>query len=173
MLDLAINYEEELVLKYRQTWLDDKYKYYHNSTYFTDMTINSDTWDGHQFVSVNKNGDVIGFIAYSICRQTHNCYGLCAINFTNDIKTFGKDLRQALTDVFEKFKFNKLNFSVVIGNPIEQSYDRTIDKFGGRVVGVKKHEVKLFDNEYYDMKLYEILRSEYLCSKYKKEYIGG
>ena len=74
------------------------------------------------------------------------------------------DLGQALTDIFERFKFRKLNFSVVIGNPIEKSYDKMIDKYGGRIVGIYKQEIKLIDGEYYDEKLYEITREDYLKS---------
>ena len=54
-----------------------------------------------------------------------------------------------------------MNFSVVIGNPIEESYDKMIAKYGGRIIGIYKEDVKLTDGEYYDLKTYEILASEY------------
>ena len=50
---------------------------------------------------------------------------------------------------------------MIIGNPIEKSYDKMINKYGGRIVGIYKEDVKLIDGEYYDKKLYEILASEY------------
>lgn len=82
--------------------------------------------------------------------------------------TFGRDLGQALTDIFEKFRFNKLKFSVVIGNPIEKSYDRMIQRYGGRIVGIFRQDTRLIDGNLYDVKDYEILRSEYLASKGKE-----
>ena len=50
---------------------------------------------------------------------------------------------------------------MVIGNPIEKSYDKMVKKYGGRIIGTYKEDVKLIDGEYYDKKLYEILSSEY------------
>ena len=161
MLDLAINYEEVLKYKFRQTWFKDKYKYYNYFTYFSDFKADEDSWNKHQFVSLNKEGEIIGYIGYSIDRAEHNCHSLNIINFTDNITIFANDLKQVLTDIFEKFKFNKLKFSVVIGNPIEKSYDKIIGKYGGRIVGVEEKEARLFDGEYYDVKLYEIHRSNY------------
>jgi hypothetical protein len=169
LLDLAINYEEVLIYKLRQTWFQDKYKYYNFFTYFLDFKADNDSWNKHQFVSIDKNGDVVGFISYDIDRVAHNCHSLSIINFTDNITIFANDLKQVLTDIFEKFKFNKLKFSVVIGNPIEKSYDKIIGKYGGKIVGVEEKEVKLFDGEYYDVKLYEIHRSNYNSNKIKKD----
>ena len=74
---------------------------------------------------------------------------------------------QVIKDIFEKFNFNKMNFGVVIGNPVEKSYDRLVERYGGRIVGIKERETKLFDNQYYDVKEYEILKENYLRSKNK------
>ena len=43
-----------------------------------------------------------------------------------------------------------------------------IENYGGRIVGVYKENIKLIDGLYYDVKLYEILASEYF--KKKEEY---
>lgn len=48
-------------------------------------------------------------------------------------------------------------FRVVIGNHIEKMYDKYIEKYGGRIIGVRKDEVRLIDG-----KLYEITKDEYL-----------
>jgi hypothetical protein len=161
MLDLAINHEEELKYQFRQTWFQDKYKYYNYFTYFEDVEIDKSSWNRHQFVSLNKEGKIVGYMAYNVRRAEHICDCLNIINFTDNIALFGNDLKRVLTDIFEKFKFNKLKFSVVVGNPIEKSYDEIVEKYGGRIVGVEEKEAKLFDGEYYDVKLYEITRSSY------------
>lgn len=67
----------------------------------------------------------------------------------------------ALRDIFEKFHFRKLDFTVVIGNPIESTYDRMVEKYGGRIVGIQKKQVRLIDGQLYDKKLYEILAEDY------------
>lgn len=167
MLEPAIKYREQLQKLYYSIWFDDKYKYYNCDTYYQTVEIDDNTWNRHQFVSV-YNGEVIGYIAYNVSRADNSVNSLGIINFTDNKAAFGLDLGQALKDIFEKYKFRKLNFSVVIGNPIEKSYDKMIAKYGGRIVGTYKEHVKLIDGKYYDYKIYEILSSEYFNSTHKE-----
>ena len=167
MLDVAIKYADALKEKLYDTWFNEKYKFWNFSTYYSDIDIKNETWEEHQFVSI-LDDEIIGYICYEVNRTSNYCMGLGIINFTDNKIVFGRDLGQALTDIFEKFKFNKLKFSVVIGNPIEKSYDRMIQRYGGRIVGIFRQETRLIDGNLYDVKQYEILRSEYLASKEKK-----
>ena len=107
---------------------------------------------------------LIGYIAYNIARADNSAHSLSIMNFSDNKVAFGMDLGQALKDIFEKYKFRKLNFTVVVGNPIEKSYDKMIKKYGGRIVGTYKSDVKLIDGEYYDKKSYEILADEYFAT---------
>ena len=167
MLQPAIKYKEQLEKKSYDTWFKEKYKYYHANGYYEKIDINEDTWNKHQFVSVH-NEEVIGYIFYNIDRRDNYVYGLGVINFSDNKIVFGMDLGQALNDIFEKYKFRKLKFSVFVGNPIEKSYDKMIEKYGGRIVGYYKEETRLIDGEYYDEKLYEVTREEYLKSVAKR-----
>lgn len=166
MLDVAINHIDELKKKFNSIWFQEKYKFYNYDMWFNNVEVDDNTWNRHQFVSVDKDGEIIGYIAYKVERQTHNASKLAIINFTDNKIVFGRDLKQVLVDIFEKFKFNKLSFSVVIGNPIEKSYDKMVKKYGGRIVGVAANETKLYDNEYYPVKYYEILKENYLMRVY-------
>ncbi|MNK69768.1 hypothetical protein D3C87_891640 [compost metagenome] len=164
MLDLAVKYESDLQAIFADLYLRDEYKYYWNYSYREKYKASESTWTRHEFVSRDKDG-LIGYLGYSIDRETDAADGLAIINFKNDANIiFAKDLYQFLSEVFCKYKFNKLNYSVVVGNPIERSYDRLTKKYGGRIVGTKKREVKLIDNTLYDLKMYEILREEYMES---------
>ena len=164
MLYPALNYQNILKTKFREIWFKDKYKYYNNSCYYEDINIDEDTWYKHQFVSV-KDYNVIGYIGYSINRQTNNIYRLGIINFEDKPSiTFSCDLKIAIKDIFECYKFNKLSFNVVIGNPVEKAYDKLCEKYGGRIVGIQKNETKLIDGKIYDIKLYEITRDSYISS---------
>lgn len=165
MLDLALNHVEELKFLFRKIWFDDKYKFYNFDMYHSDFEISTDTQGAHQLVSVDGEGNVIGYICYSIARQTLNVGDLEIINFTDDIYTFGSDMKRVFKDIFEKFHFRKLSFSVVVGNPIEPQYDKLIKKYGGRIVGIQEAQTKLIDNKYYDVKLYEILEDQYYNAK--------
>jgi hypothetical protein len=160
LLEPAIKYREQLEKLQYNLWFEDKYKFWNNDVYYESMTVDTTTWNRHQFVSVSS-GEVIGYIAYNVVRADHRANALSIINFSDNKMVFGKDLMCALRDIFQKYKFNKLSFSVVIGNPIEKSYDKMIKKYGGRIVGTCKADVKLIDGEYYDRKLYEILAEEY------------
>lgn len=167
MLEPAIKYKDQLENLQYETWFNDKYKYWVFDEYYRTLTIDEDTWNRHQFVSVSDN-NAIGYIAYSVNRSENSVHSLSIVNFSNDKTdsiTFGVDLSRALKDIFEKYKFRKLNFCVIIGNPVEKSYDRIIKRYGGRIVGIKKEDAKLIDGEYYDNKLYEILASEYFDTK--------
>lgn len=160
MLEPAIKYRDQLESIQYNTWFNDKYKYWNSDIYYESMQIDTNTWNRHQFVSTFNN-EVIGYISYNVSRGDNSVSNLNIMNFSDNKLVFGKDLKRALKDIFEEYKFRKLNFAVVIGNPIEKSYDKMIKKYGGRIVGVYKEDVKLIDGEYYDKKSYEILASEY------------
>lgn len=162
MLDIAIKHSDELKEKLCGIWFENKYKYYNYNIDYEVFEPDKETWNNHQFVSLDNEGNVIGYISYSINRRTYNACGFGAINFSDNKITFGMDLGQVLKDIFEKFKFNKLSFCVVINNPIEKSYDKMIKKYNGRIVGIEYKETKLMDGEYYDVKKYEILRDDYM-----------
>ncbi len=128
------------------------------------LELKEDNWEKIELVSVDKNDNVIGFLVASIDRDAYYISSLLVANFYDINITFSKDFKQFLSDLFIKYKFNKVCFSVVISNPAEKMYDKYIKRYNGRIVGVQKEHAKLADGNYYDVKLYEILRKEYLDS---------
>lgn len=95
-----------------------------------------------------------------------------AANFSNEKLQFGKDLVQVIKDIFYKYNFRKLTFTVFVGNPIEKSYDKMVNKYGGRIVGIQKKHTRLQDGKYYDEKIYEIMREDFINKvKYKSKEI--
>ena len=161
MLDVAIRHREELIERFRAVWFDEKYKYWNCTNYYEEWDVVESTWNRHQFVSLGKQGKMIGYIGYHIDRANDFVYGLNIINFTDNKITFGLDGGQAIKDIFEKYHFRKINFSVVVGNPIEKTYDRMIERYGGTFCGYQRRNVKLIDGQFYDEKLYEIFDDEY------------
>ncbi len=77
--------------------------------------------------------------------------------------TFGIDAGNAIKDIFEKYHLRKIFFSVVVGNPIEKSYDKMIERYGGRICGYYREHTKLIDGRFYDEKQYEILEKDYFA----------
>jgi hypothetical protein len=70
--------------------------------------------------------------------------------------------------MFTKFNLHKLDFGVVIGNPVEKTYDNLCRRYGGRILCIEKEETRLQDNKLYDVKRYEIMREDYLKVRNKK-----
>lgn len=163
MLEAAQKYAEEIKVKNIDTAYDLKYMFAH-SGYTDEYNPSKSTWDKHEFVSL-KDGKVIGYMSYYVNRNDYSTSGFYAINFTNDKITFGRDLGTVLDDIFTKFNFRKLTFGVYVGNPIEKSYDKTIKRFGGRIIGVERKAARLLDGNFYDYKSYEIFREDYLSNK--------
>lgn len=172
MLDNAIKYAEPLKQLFINTWYDEKYKYYNYRCYCNIPEFEASTLNGHDFVSLNQAGKIVGAIGYTVLRDTESVCGLGIVNFIDESNIenriiFGRDVLQAIRDIFEKYNFRKLSFCVVIGNPIENTYDKLCAKYGGRIIGIEKKEAKLWDNLYYDVKRYEILREDYVRKRDK------
>lgn len=189
MLDLALNHEEELQKRYRECWFKEKYKYFFNC-FSEKLHIEESTWNRMQFVSLNSSGEVIGFIEYTTDRVNNMVDNLILINFSENIVhkngkgeidksdkikfsknmiTFGMDTHHAFSNIFNKFHIRKIQFFVIIGNPIEATYDAIIKKNGGRIVGTRHAHVKLYDGNYYDEKIYEIFATDYYKKRQMKQ----
>lgn len=169
MLERATKYKEELRRLFMDAWRKEKYKYLNCNPYSFMSALTNDegldnTWNRHHFVSTH-NGKVIGYITYGIQRTDNRVFGLEIVNFTDDSSVFAIDLMRVLRNMFELYKFRKINFLVIIGNPIEKRYDKLVEKYNGRIVGVREKHIKLIDNKYYDVKEYEFFREDYLKAK--------
>ena len=166
MLDIAQKYTEELKLKLANISYDLKYQFY-TGGWSTEYQPSKDNWNKFEFVSVDNKGNVIGYMSYSIDRNSNHAYGFCIVNFSDNKITFGRDIAKAIDDIFVKYNFRKLEYSVYVGNPIENTYDRLTKRYGGRIVGTKIRNSKLLDGKLYDFKMYELFRGDYILSKVK------
>jgi hypothetical protein len=176
MIDIAQKYSEELKKLFYDTWYDSRYNYFINGNYSDDFLLSNSNWDKFEFVSLNpKDNTIIGYVGYDIARANDKVSHLALINFkldcTHSRNIFAIDLHRILKDMFLVYNFRKLCFSVVIGNPVAEKYERLVKKFGGRVVGVRKADIKLMDNNYYDVKFFEIFREDFV--KHIKRQKGG
>lgn len=162
MLELAYPNKIELEKKFQEIAFVDKYKYYWNNSYIShEIDLSKDSWSSLDFVS-KKDGVIIGYIGANIDRTAGFVSGLRVINFGEKSIEFSKDFHKFLSDLFLKYSFHKINFSVVIGNPAEAMYDRLISKYGGTVAGYYVNDTMLWDRKLYDVKSYEIHKEEFL-----------
>lgn len=168
MIDVAQKYIPQLEELMVDTWYDDRYKFYHPSN--RRVLFKLEDVDNARSFAIIDNGAhrVIGFVNYWFDMDTNSVCGLNIINFSKQIVLFGRELGQIIDDIFCRFNFNRLEFFVIRGNPIEKSYDRLILKYGGRIIGTKTASVRLIDGMLYDEKLYEIMREDYIKAKSRK-----
>ena len=173
MLDNGFKYVDELKKLYLDTWYDPKYQYFYGGSYRDPFSVSDEgDWHRREFVSINKDGDILGHISYAVDHEVNMALRFGAINFSNDKLTFGRDLMQVIDDIFCKFNMNRIEFSVIIGNPIERSYDRLVNKMGGRILCRRKQVAKTLNGTVCDDKLYEIMRTDYLEAKARREHRG-
>ena len=144
----------------------DKYKYYNNNNYWNyEIELKKDSWNQVEMVSVDKNDKVIGYLCAYFERSSNKVSGIAAINFEDVSITFSKDFYKFLINLFEVHNANKIEWTVVVGNPAEKLYDKLINRFGGMIVGINHDTTILGDGKLYDMKEYEMFKRDYERSK--------
>lgn len=162
MLKPAVLYKEALAEKAKIVLMEpEKYKFMVYSNYLCYDSFNvedKDEWSMIKRVSVNSDNEVLGYVQASVCRMDNSVSSLLFANFNLDkiSITFVRDMEAFLQYLLKNFR--KVGFSVAVGNPAERLYDKVIEKYHGRVVGVKKQEALLQDGQFYDLKLYEIVK---------------
>lgn len=167
MLKPAILYESELKQKFAGIMFDDRYEYYFLDG-FQIPEIADNTYDQHQFVSVDKSGNVIGYITYSINGRAWYAYELGIINFTNDVMTFGNDVKTAIRDIFGKYNFNKLVFGAIKNNPATEKYIKYIKRYNGRQLVTYNKHIKLKSGKICDYMVFELSK---FCFDYVKNFV--
>lgn len=155
MLKPAFLFRDDLNREYQKYLYFDRFKFLVEDIYEFEIPV--DPSDEHflQFVSVSPSGDILAFFSAEINRRLYKVEALEVIIFTQNL-TSSRDFAQFVTDLTHKFNFRKVNFEAIVGSPGEAVYDRHASRFGARIVGIKKNEVRLSDGKLYDVKLYEI-----------------
>ena len=85
MLDNANKYSYDLNNLFLDTWYDDKYKYYYSNGYSDELLLDDSNFMRRSFVSLDNNGNILGYIDYHIKRYEYYAYAFNIINFSNDI----------------------------------------------------------------------------------------
>lgn len=161
MLKPAQLYADELKRKYVEVWYDPEYMYYSGWSGDGEPDIPDNNYDSHHFVSVDNDGNILGYISYSVSFITMSADRFGAISFDKGNMLFAKDLYQVICDVFEKHYFNRLCWSCIADNPAIRGYRNFIKKHGGRECAYHRQICKLMDGKLHDNVEFEILAEEF------------
>lgn len=170
MLAPAQLYKEELQTENIKTWYLPENIYYNFSTGNDYIEILENNYNCHQFVSVNKNNNIIGYISYDINWEIMSVTNLGIISFQRGNINFIKDVYQAITDIFEKYHMKRLEWFCIKDNPVLKSYEKKVLKFGGSKCGEFTQSVKLMDGKLHDCVYFEILSTNFLLHKNNKNF---
>lgn len=162
MLKLAYPYQDALNKAWQACVFSEKYQFYNfGNSWVYKFSLDDNSWDNLQMVSVGKNDDILGYLGASIDRYSNKVSNIGAINFGELSVTFSKDFYQFLTELFTKHHFRKVEWRVVVGNPAEQMYDKIVDKYGGRIIGIRRESTITADGVLRDEKEYELSQENF------------
>lgn len=164
MLEPAFYHSRKLNSCLRAASKLEEYQYFFINDYdvYEYMFPNND-FESLHLASLDPDGRVIGYFACIFDRGCKKAYDLKALNFgCGPTLSFSKDLRKFFEGLFFEYGMNKIEWDVVVGNPAEAIYDRVVQKYGGKEVGVKHATCADKQGRLYDQKFYEVMKSEYV-----------
>lgn len=125
-----------------------------------DVSIDK-AWNFIERMSLDKDNKVLGYFQADIKRPENYVENVLIINFGDSNHIFSNDKKEFWTSLFDVYKFRKIKFNVIVGNPAESQFDKLIKKYDGRIVGILKDEILFDDGTYRDMKIYELYKNNY------------
>lgn len=169
MIKPAILYKDNILTKYAEVMYDPAYQYYFGYPSSWLPNIPDNTENGHYFVSVDKDNNVIGYITYSINHLSKSCFNFGLISFDRGNITLIRDTYQVVDDIFNKYNFNRIEWNCFADNPAINGYRNFIKRCGGREVGYLKQTNVLMDQKLHDSVLFELMKEEYKPIKRGKD----
>lgn len=161
MLKPAQLYREELNKVCTAQWYDLRNMYYHSSVVMSEYNIPDSTEYGHYFVSVDKDDNVIGYLAYCTDHSARRVYNMGLISFDKGNLEFIRDIYQAFKNIFEVYHMHSMEWFCYADNPAIKGYRRLVKKYHGRECGYFRDESVLLDGKFHDSVKFEILDSDY------------
>jgi RimJ/RimL family protein N-acetyltransferase len=162
MLQPAQLYVEKLQEEIIKSWYKPENIYWDGGPGSYQISLPDNNFDRHCFVSVNKNGNVIGYIDYNVDYTSMVAYKFGIISFEKGSVEFAKDLYEAICNCFEKYHMNRISWLCYTDNPAIKGYRNFIKKHGGVECGYYRQVAKLQDGKLHDSVVFEILAEEFV-----------
>lgn len=161
MIKPAQLYLDELNEKYVNTWYDDRYKFFFRCGWSSQITLPDNNYNSHDFVSVDPNDNVIGYMHYQIDRDANSCDDFGLISFDPGNVLFIRDVKRVVDDIFLRYNINRITWTCFEDNPAIKAYRCFIRRFGGVECGRFREDAKLSDGKRHNSIAFEILQREY------------
>lgn len=161
MLKPAQLYRDQLQEENIKSWYKTENIYWNGGPFDSMINLKEDNYDCHQFVSVDKDDNVIGYICYEINWSVMSAHSFGIISFKKGSIEFAKDVYTAIFDIFEKYHLNRIAWYCYADNPAIRGYRNFIKKHGGRECAYYRQNARLQDGRLHDSVEFEILAEEF------------
>lgn len=159
MLRPAQLYKEELLKKHYEQWYRPETNYYSGLCNW-EIKIDESNEYRRQFVSVDKNNKVIGYIVYNVEWTTRSASSFGMISYEKGNLEFVRDLHKTVYDLFLVENFNRVEWWCFTDNPAARGYKNFIKRFGGRIAGTLHKSCMFSDGTLHDSYIFEILKED-------------
>lgn len=160
MLKPAICYKTELEDALKQYFYTDDMMYYTGSNDNYSLEISNSCENGrYQWVVINEDESLIGYIGYHVDRYSSCVYNLSTFSFIRGNPIMGKELYNLLNDLIQKY--HRVEFRAISENPAIKGYDKFLESHND--IGRKyifKDTFKDASGKYHDDYIYEFINPE-------------
>ena len=154
MLKPAIAYKEQLDKLFAEETYSDRYYYYTGYAHGNELPKIEARDNYYQWASVDKDNNVIGYLAYYIDPATNNAMNFGLYSFDEGNQTVVRDTYDKLEELVRMH--HRVEWRVIEGNHAKRGYDAFCAKHGGNCVCL--HDItKAPNGEYRSEYIYEII----------------
>lgn len=157
MLVPAISYREEIRKQFHNLYYTKDMFYVTGALHQWCPEIDESPSEGrydYAIINNSREGNLIGFLSYSIDYYSSNAYNFGLVSFDKGNPIIGRDLFNKLEELVSTL--HRVEWRMIGGNPIEKHYDKFCAKHGGNKY-VLKDVTKDSHGEYHDDVIYEII----------------
>ena len=157
MIKPALLYADQLQKKVIESWYEPETRFY-SGLGSGKIELVDNNYDERQYVSIGKDGNVIGYISHNVDWCTRSASHWLMTSFDKGNLEFVRDLHKVVTDLFFKENFNRVEWWCFADNPAVRGYKNFIKRFGGSIVGELHKSAVFSDGTVHDTYIFEILR---------------
>lgn len=161
MLKPAQLYKNKLQEENIKAWYKPENIFWNGGAYDSQINVLENNYDCHQFVSVDKDDNVIGYISYAVDWSALSADQFGIISFKKGSIEFAKDVYKAICNLFEVYHMNRISWLSYADNPAIRGYRNFIKKHGGVECGHFRQIARLQDGKLHDSVQFEILAEEF------------